>query len=318
MKIFLGYGLLLGLVGRRPGHRPGADHHDLHQRDREAPGASSPARTSSRATSTTSTRFPTDIQPWSVLLVNVGAVAIAVSVQRPAGPARGPAAPGAGCGTSKREPGRLRHRLALSGDHPHAGTAALADRRQPAQDLPQARRSRCRCCAASTWKSTRASSSASSAPPARGKSTLLHLLGTLDRPDEGTSTSTASASTTCRPRPRDQLRNQTFGFIFQFYHLLPELTTLENVLMPQMIAHSVFGWLRQRRELRRRAAELLDRVGLGHRLQPPAARTVRRRDAARRHRPGPDQSAAHPAGRRADRQPRRRHRRPRSSACSAT
>ena len=55
--------------------------------------------------------------------------------------------------------------------------------------------------------------------------------------------SMAGASTTCRPRQRDQLRNRTFGFIFQFYHLLPELNTLENVLMPQMIAHSVFGWL---------------------------------------------------------------------------
>src|SRR5207248_11261649 len=66
---------------------------------------------------------------------------------------------------------------------------------------------------------------------------------------------------------RDALRNGTFGFIFQFYHLLPELNTLDNVLMPQMIAHSVFSWLGQRRALRRRAQELLERVGLGHRLR---------------------------------------------------
>src|SRR5207249_7275717 len=51
------------------------------------------------------------------------------------------------------------------------------------------------------------------------------------------------------------------------YHLLPELNTLENVLIPQMIAHSFFGWLRQRHPIRRRATELLDRVGLGQRLK---------------------------------------------------
>src|SRR5262249_49347327 len=57
------------------------------------------------------------------------------------------------------------------------------------------------------------------------------------------------------------------GFIFQFYHLLPELSTLENVQVPQMISHSLLGWFGRGRELRRRASELLDRVGLGHRLK---------------------------------------------------
>src|SRR5205823_9052713 len=65
---------------------------------------------------------------------------------------------------------------------------------------------------------------------------------------------------------RDWLRNQTFGLIFQFYHLLPELTALENVLLAQMIAHSTFAWLRHRGALRKRATELLQCVGLGHRL----------------------------------------------------
>src|SRR5207248_8650918 len=65
---------------------------------------------------------------------------------------------------------------------------------------------------------------------------------------------------------RDWLLNQTFGFIFQFYHLLPELTALENVVLPQMIARSALGWLRHRGPFRRRATELLQRVGLGHRL----------------------------------------------------
>jgi lipoprotein-releasing system ATP-binding protein len=67
-------------------------------------------------------------------------------------------------------------------------------------------------------------------------------------------------------RQRDILRNRTFGFIFQFYHLLPELTALENVLSPMMIRYGTLAYLAQRRTLRRQAAELLERVGLDHRL----------------------------------------------------
>jgi lipoprotein-releasing system ATP-binding protein len=100
-----------------------------------------------------------------------------------------------------------------------------------------------------------------------GKSTMLHMLGTLDRPDAGSIHLDGERIDDLPSERRDSLRNQTFGFIFQFYHLLPELSTLENVLIPQMIAHSVFSWLGQRRALRRRATELLERVGLGHRLR---------------------------------------------------
>jgi lipoprotein-releasing system ATP-binding protein len=100
-----------------------------------------------------------------------------------------------------------------------------------------------------------------------GKSTLLHLLGTLDQPDDGCVCFEGVRIDDLPGEERDRLRNQTFGFIFQFYHLLPELTTLENVLVPQMIAHSVLRWWSQRRELRKRATELLERVGLGHRLR---------------------------------------------------
>ncbi len=100
-----------------------------------------------------------------------------------------------------------------------------------------------------------------------GKSTMLHLLGTLDRPDQGTIHLRERRIDNLRARERDALRNRTFGFIFQFYHLLPELNTLQNVLMPQMIRHSLWEWFGQRRALRRQAAELLDRVGLGHRLK---------------------------------------------------
>ncbi len=99
-----------------------------------------------------------------------------------------------------------------------------------------------------------------------GKSTLLHLLGTLDAPNEGSIYFDGKRIDNLPASKRDRLRNQTFGFIFQFYHLLPELSALENVLMPQMIAHSVFGWLRHKSVLRRKAEALLDRVNLGHRL----------------------------------------------------
>jgi lipoprotein-releasing system ATP-binding protein len=100
-----------------------------------------------------------------------------------------------------------------------------------------------------------------------GKSTMLHLLGTLDKPDDGSIYLEGRRIDDLPSEERDELRNRTFGFIFQFYHLLPELNTLENVLMPRMITHSVWSWLWNRRALRRKAAELLDRVGLGHRLK---------------------------------------------------
>jgi lipoprotein-releasing system ATP-binding protein len=68
-------------------------------------------------------------------------------------------------------------------------------------------------------------------------------------------------------KTRDQLRNHVFGFIFQFYHLLPELSLLENVLSPLMIRHSLWSFWKQRRELRDEACEIIKQVGLGHRLK---------------------------------------------------
>jgi lipoprotein-releasing system ATP-binding protein len=99
-----------------------------------------------------------------------------------------------------------------------------------------------------------------------GKSTLLHLLGTLDAPDRGRILLEGQRIDNQPAARRDRLRNQTFGFIFQFYHLLPELDTLENVLVPQMITFSSLRWWGRRKALQRRATELLDRMGLGHRL----------------------------------------------------
>jgi lipoprotein-releasing system ATP-binding protein len=100
-----------------------------------------------------------------------------------------------------------------------------------------------------------------------GKSTLLHLLGTLDAPDQGEVHFEDRRIDNLPPRQRDGLRNCRFGMIFQFYHLLPELTTLENVLAPLMIAHGVWNYWRNRRELRRRAAKLLEMMKLDHRLK---------------------------------------------------
>lgn len=65
---------------------------------------------------------------------------------------------------------------------------------------------------------------------------------------------------------RNDLRNASFGFVFQFYHLLPEFDVLENVLLPQMVGRSMGGWLSDRGQASRRAVELLNRVGLGDRL----------------------------------------------------
>jgi lipoprotein-releasing system ATP-binding protein len=68
-------------------------------------------------------------------------------------------------------------------------------------------------------------------------------------------------------RNRDWIRNQELGMIFQFYHLLPELTALENVLSPLLISEGVFSYFRNRRRHVERATELLEQVGLGHRLK---------------------------------------------------
>ena len=99
-----------------------------------------------------------------------------------------------------------------------------------------------------------------------GKSTLLHLLGLLDSPDVGEVQLDGQRIDDLPARTRDELRNRVFGFVFQFYHLLPELSLMENVLCPLMIRHSIWGYWKRRREYQDRAREMIDRVGLGHRL----------------------------------------------------
>jgi lipoprotein-releasing system ATP-binding protein len=100
-----------------------------------------------------------------------------------------------------------------------------------------------------------------------GKTTLLHLLGTLDVPDRGEIHFDGERIDDLPSHRRDGLRNRRFGMIFQFYHLLPEMTTLENVLAPLMITHGVVSYWRQRRQFKEQATELLAMVGLSHRLK---------------------------------------------------
>ena len=99
-----------------------------------------------------------------------------------------------------------------------------------------------------------------------GKSTLLHLLGTLDAPDAGEIYFEGNRIDNLPSKARDVLRNRYFGMIFQFYHLLPELTTLENVLAPRMIGQGVLRYWLNKRQHTEEARQLLDMVGLSHRL----------------------------------------------------
>jgi lipoprotein-releasing system ATP-binding protein len=99
-----------------------------------------------------------------------------------------------------------------------------------------------------------------------GKSTLLHLMGLLDGADSGSVHLAGRRVDDLTGRERDRLRNTDIGMVFQAYHLLPELTALENVLAPLLVRHGVFAWWRERVEARRRATDLLTRFGLGERL----------------------------------------------------
>ncbi len=99
-----------------------------------------------------------------------------------------------------------------------------------------------------------------------GKSTLLHLLGTLDQPDRGEIWLGQQSVQQMIASARDRARNQDIGLIFQFYHLLPELSMLENVMVPRMIHYGVLAYWRNRGKFVDRAKMLLDKVGLSHRL----------------------------------------------------
>lgn len=99
-----------------------------------------------------------------------------------------------------------------------------------------------------------------------GKSTLLHMLGGLDTPSQGEVWLNGEPLAKASERQLAQWRNQYLGFVYQFHHLLPEFTALENVAMPLLLANH------GRKQAKQRAAEVLDWVGLTERLQhKPAA-----------------------------------------------
>jgi lipoprotein-releasing system ATP-binding protein len=96
-------------------------------------------------------------------------------------------------------------------------------------------------------------------PSGVGKSTLLHILGLLDRPGKGTLLLDGIDLLEMSESERAKVRNRRIGFVFQFFQLLPEFTALENVIMPGLIAGL------RRNALRTRASEILDELGLGQR-----------------------------------------------------
>jgi len=100
-----------------------------------------------------------------------------------------------------------------------------------------------------------------------GKSTLLHILGLLDRPDRGEVELEGQQVFRQSQARQDRIRNKEIGFVFQFYHLLPELNVEENVLLPEMVGNSLWNWVGKRKTARRQAREVIESVGLEKQIQ---------------------------------------------------
>ncbi len=98
-----------------------------------------------------------------------------------------------------------------------------------------------------------------------GKSSLLHILGILDTPTSGHVSFKGENLSIIGQRKLAEKRNRIFGFVFQFYHLLPDFNALENVLMPRLIGRRFFKTV-SKKDNTEKATELLDRVGLGNRI----------------------------------------------------
>ena len=101
-------------------------------------------------------------------------------------------------------------------------------------------------------------------PSGSGKSTLLNIMGLLDQPTTGRVSVSGVETTRMSDRERTRVRGETIGFIFQFHHLLPAFTALENIVLPSWLATG-----RRDAETERHALELLDRVGLASRRDTP-------------------------------------------------
>jgi lipoprotein-releasing system ATP-binding protein len=104
-------------------------------------------------------------------------------------------------------------------------------------------------------------------PSGVGKSTLLHMLGLLDPPTEGDVYYLGENVTSASPGRKAYIRNRDFGFVFQFYHLLPDLNVVENALLPLMIRESTFSWYPAKRRYREKVEGILANMGLGERLK---------------------------------------------------
>jgi len=102
-------------------------------------------------------------------------------------------------------------------------------------------------------------------PSGAGKSTLLHLLGLLDTPTSGEIYFDGIDLTRLNQRQQAYWRNRLFGFVFQFYHLLPDFNAIENVMVPALAEAGITVWRTPRRRAMQRARELLEMVGLGER-----------------------------------------------------
>jgi len=102
-------------------------------------------------------------------------------------------------------------------------------------------------------------------PSGAGKSTLLHLMGILDTPTDGKVLYDGTDLASLGGREQAYWRNRLFGFVFQFYHLLPDFTALENVALPALAGAGMGRWHASRRQALARGTELLDLVGLKER-----------------------------------------------------
>jgi len=98
-----------------------------------------------------------------------------------------------------------------------------------------------------------------------GKSTLLHILGGLDKPNKGIVKFDGRDLNRFSAGELNRYRNKMVGFVFQFYHLLDELSVLENVFLPAMASKSIIAWFGYRGRAKKRAGELLDELGLSDR-----------------------------------------------------